>query len=255
MTAVALPRAHAPARTARLTPALLRFEAVRLARSPALWTAAAAFLALRIFYTWQWLPDMNSEPVVTMTTSLLIAATVLILAGLGAARDGRNGLAETLAAVPGEAAVRTWAVAVAAAAVGASVCALVMGVHLAVRLLASGTVAGRADPYELAGGVAVTALAAVFGVALGRWVPSLIAGPLAVVVLGVLSFLGVSLDPGRWLLPAVMVHEPQWGTRPSGWHALYLLGLVVLFGALAMLRHGVRPRRCAAAVAGLAVAV
>ncbi|MFG1749829.1 hypothetical protein [Streptosporangium sandarakinum] len=52
-----------------------------------------------------------------------------------------------------------------------------------------------------------------------------------------------------------MFHGPDWPARPSGLHVLYLVAAVALFAAVALLRHGIRPARLAAAVTAAAVAV
>jgi hypothetical protein len=71
------------------------------------------------------------------------------------------------------------------------------------------------------------------GVALARWVPHPAAGPLAVVGIFVLTGAVTSPDSNLdSLAPWVM---PVGG---SGWHLLYLTGVVVLLGSIAVLNHG-----------------
>jgi hypothetical protein len=234
--------------------ALLRFEAGRLLRSRALWGAVLAVLALRTFYTWEYLPNLTMEPVTTAGTALLIAAVVLVSANLAVTRDRRGGLAETLGAVPGGADVRTWSVGVATTAVGAAVTGLVVGAHLLVRSF-MGPVGGRFDPYEVLGAAAVTALAAVLGVALGRWLPWLITGPVAVFVLALVTMVNMVGEFGGWYWLGIFQHGPEWGDRPSGPHLIYLVAVTAAVGAAAMLKYGPRPARVVAAVAALAVAV
>ncbi|MFI0419822.1 hypothetical protein [Spongiactinospora sp. 9N601] len=244
-----------PVRAGGVFAALLRFEALRLLRSPVLWAAALAVLGLRTFNTWNWLADMSVETIDSAYAALLIAATTLILANLAATRDRRRGLPESLGALPGTARQRTLAVTVAAAGTGAAVTGLTLGVHLLARAILARPVAGRFDVYEVLGGIAATALFAVAGVAVGRWVPSLIAGPLALAVLGYLSFFNIALWKGGWLAPMVAVPGPEWGQRPSQAHAVYLAAVVVVIGVLGVLRHGVRPVPVVAGTAALAVAV
>ncbi|RBQ19245.1 hypothetical protein DP939_15015 [Spongiactinospora rosea] len=244
-----------PVRPGRVFAALLRFEALHLLRSPALWVAAVAVLGLRAYQTWNWLPDMSVETVGTVSTALLISATVLILANLAGTRDRRRGLPETLSALPSRARQRTSAVTVATAAVGATVSGAVMGTHLLARSILAEPAAGRFDGYEVIGGMAATALFAVVGVAIGRWVPSLVAGPLALAVLGCLCIFGITLWQGGWLVPVVMFHSPERGPRPSEAHAVYLMAMVVVISVLAALRHGVRAVPVVAGTVGLAVAV
>ncbi|MDF5758264.1 hypothetical protein [Spongiactinospora sp. TRM90649] len=249
------PAAAVPTRPARVWAALFVFEVGRMLRNPALWTAALAVLALRTYLTWGYLTDLEVEPIVTGGTALLISATALILGDLAGTRDRRGGLPETLGAVPGSPAARTLAAALAAGAAGTLVTGLVVGVHLLARTLSATPVAGRLDPFEVLGAMAVTALFGVLGVALGRWIPSLVAGPLALAVLGYLSLFGVSLGFAAWLAPVMAYHSPEWGERPSGAHFAYVVALAVLAGVLALLRHGLRPLPVVAGVAALAVAV
>jgi hypothetical protein len=64
----------------------------------------------------------------------------------------------------------------------------------------------------------------------------------------------------RWLGPWVAISAaggnpaPELVVRPRGWHLAYLVGLAVLAGALALLRHGAALRRVAVGAAALALA-
>ncbi|MCG5217484.1 hypothetical protein [Streptosporangium sp. KLBMP 9127] len=254
MTAVATPVTRAATRVGGMRTALVMFETRRLLRSPALWVAAVAVFALRTFYTWGWLPDLTTETINTAGTALLLTAVVMVQANLAATRDQRHGLPETLGAVPVAAEVRTLAAAVATAAVGAALSGLVMGLHLLIHSLA-GPVVGRFDPYEPLGAVTATALAAVLGVAIGRWLPWLVAGPLAVFAFALVVLFTGTGEAGGWWFLVIAQHMPEWGDRPSGSHLVYLLAMTVLVVAVALLRHGPRPLRVGAAVAALAVAL
>ncbi|GII77305.1 hypothetical protein Sru01_22870 [Sphaerisporangium rufum] len=233
---------------------LVVFELRRFARSPVLWAAVALTVAWRLYDAWGWLPDMTVETIGAANASAIVAVAALVVANLATSRDRRQGAPATLAALPRRAVDRTRAVALAAPVAGAAAAAIAIAACLAARW-ASGPVAGRFDAYEALSGVAVAALAAAAGVALGRWLPALVVAPLA----GLLWLFGLLANSrgeyGGWLLPVIPSYEPDWGPRSSGWHLVYLCALVVLVAAVALFRHGVRPLRVAAALAALAVAV
>ncbi|GAA3507719.1 hypothetical protein FHR32_004282 [Streptosporangium album] len=100
-----------------MNPSLVCFEAWRLLRSPILWGAALAALVMESVQGAAWLPDLTMVTIDAVTASTLVGAAVMITANLAAGRDRRHALPETLAALPGRAALRTRAVALAALAV------------------------------------------------------------------------------------------------------------------------------------------
>ncbi|MEU6741039.1 hypothetical protein [Streptosporangium sandarakinum] len=235
--------------------ALVAFETRRLLRGPLLWGAAALCLVLRLYAVWEWLPDLTVDPVSMSGAMLLLAAAAMLAAHLAASRDTREGIPETLGPLPGRAPERTVAAVVAAVAAGTGIAALTMALYLAARL-AMGPVAGTFDPYEALAGVLAVPFAAGLGAALGRWAPWPVAVPAAAFLLGVFTLLnGNQSGYGGWFLPVVLFHGPDWPARPSGLHVLYLVAAVTLFAAAALLRHGIRPARLAAAVTAAAVAV
>ncbi|MFC4530544.1 hypothetical protein [Sphaerisporangium dianthi] len=61
---------------------------------------------------------------------------------------------------------------------------------------------------------------------------------MVVVLWGFGTFADSRGEYGGWFWPVIAGHELEWGPRPSGTHLLYLAALVVLLGALALLRHG-----------------
>jgi hypothetical protein len=234
---------------------LFAIELRRIARSPLVWLPALAALALALSAVWDLAPDMTIEPVRLQGWCLLLAAGVLLAAQLAGSRDRRDDTAEGLAALPLRADARIRAVALATGAVGSAAAAVVVGAYLAIRL-AQGPVAGSPDPFELLAIVAATALAAALGVALARWAPSLLAAPVVVVGIAMLTLLNRNLGGfGDWFLPLDLHHDPDWPARPAGLHLLYLLAGVVLCWALALLHHRPRPLRIGLAVAALAVAL
>ncbi|MEU9834060.1 hypothetical protein AB0D67_21270 [Streptosporangium sp. NPDC048047] len=231
------------------------FETRRLLRGPLLWGAAALCLGLRLYAVHEWLPDLTIDPVSMSGAMLLLAAAAMLAAHLAVSRDTREGMPESLGPLPGRAPERTAAAVVAVVAVSAGIAALTMALYLAARL-AMGPVAGTFDPYEALAGVLAVPFAAGLGAVLGRWAPWPVAVPAAVFLLGAFTWLnGNQGGYGGWFLPVVLFHGPDWPARPSGLHVPYLVAAVVLFAALALLRHGVRPARLAAAVTAAAVAV
>lgn len=110
--------------------------------------------------------------------------------------------------------------------------------------------------FGLANGPALLAAFGAFGVLLARWLPHLFVAPLAAV--GLFAFSGVFSDTTRnslhWLAPVATysdrLDEPA---AAMGWHVLYLLGVALVFGALALLRCGRDARVLAAGGAGLAL--
>ncbi|WP_283136769.1 hypothetical protein [Rhizohabitans arisaemae] len=233
---------------------LTLFEARRLLRNPILWGTAVLALVRAYVQSTAWLPDMTIVVIDAVTASALIGAAMMIVSGLAAGRDRRHGLPETLAALPVRAVERTRAVILAAPAAGALLAAVMISVQSAAVSLPGGA-AGRFDPYQALGGVALGALAATAGAALGRWLPWLITPPI-VIVLVALAMIGDSRGENfGWFLPVIPGHSVAWGARPTGWHLVYLVAAVVLFAALALLRHGLRPLRTLVALTALAVAV
>jgi hypothetical protein len=233
---------------------LVRFETWRLLRNPILWIATLAALALSFVWDWPWLPDMTMVTIDTVTASTLIGAAVLVVANLATGRDRRHDLPETLAALPTRAAPRTRAIVLAAPFAGGLAAAVMIATHLLV-VSSSDTAAGRFDPYEALGGVALAALAASAGAVLARWTPSLILPPVLIVAVAFDMVGNPRAEYGGWLVPVIPGHSPDWGARPTAPHLLYLVGTTVLLGAIALLRHGLRPTRAVVALAAAAVTV
>ncbi|MGW6504995.1 hypothetical protein, partial [Nonomuraea angiospora] len=169
-----------------MTRRLFLFEARRLVRHPLVWGATVLVLALQTFLSWDQQPDLTMDPINATGLATCLGAAVLIVAGLATSRDGRHGMPESLAGLPGRAEHRTRALLLATPLV-AGVAAAAMGGYLAIRLL-SGPAGGRLDVWEPLTAVAAAVLAATLGVAVGRWARWLIAGPLVVAVLGFLIF-------------------------------------------------------------------
>ncbi|SEG73040.1 hypothetical protein SAMN04489712_11064 [Thermomonospora echinospora] len=105
---------------------------------------------------------------------------------------------------------------------------------------------GHASGFELATGPLMVLFFGVLGVLLGRLVPSMFAGATAVVAILAVTFVFAVLPDGvRWLVPLVADEgaaplPSDLVGRPARWHALYLVGLTVLAGAVAALASGGR---------------
>ncbi|MCA2229417.1 hypothetical protein [Nonomuraea aurantiaca] len=237
-----------------MTRRLFLFEARRLVRHPLVWGATVLVLALQTFLSWDQQPDLTMDPVNATGLATCLASAVLIVASLATSRDGRHGMPESLAGLPGRAEHRTRALLLATPLVAGLAAAVAVGGYLAIRLL-SGPAGGRLDVWEPLTSVAAAVLAAALGVAVSRWARWLIAGPLVVAVLGFLIYMNPTNGQARWLLPVMQVHRPDWPDRPSAVHLVYVLAVAAAFGGIALLRHRVRPAPAAAVVVALAVAV
>jgi hypothetical protein len=93
-------------------------------------------------------------------------------------------------------------------------------------------------------GVLVVAAFGAFGVALARWIPSVLAAPVAIVA--------HMMTPLIWAVPWVVLSES--GAR-MGWHFAYLVAATMFFATVAFVRDRPRPARIAVALAALALTV
>lgn len=236
-----------------MTGQLTRVEVHRLLRNPYLWTVAIGTLALLVSIQRTTLPNLGEATVTAAMATFLVAAALMVIANLATLRDQREGVPETLAALPGRADVRTRAVLLATGCVGAGLVAAVIGAHLLVRLT-EGPAGGQVDLREVIAAMLAAAVMATFGVALGRWAPSSIAAPAVLGILATGFFVG-PLFLVAWHLPITMPYEIQVFGRPAWPRLGYLAAALALLVALAMLRHGRRPLRLAVVAAALAAVV
>jgi hypothetical protein len=247
--------------------ALARIETVRMLRHPV--TIAAALL-LAAMWVSSWftlgtshypvLQDLDRDSAIEM--AILLGGAALIvgnLAVLRAHRDGTAGLSQVLILPDRARTVAHLLAPLAVAGLGAVLIALRMAV-LAIWTPA----AGHPNPYELASGLAIVLLLGALGVLVGRLTRSLIAGPLALLVVLTLIFvLGPSPTGGKysWLKlqggAALQMSVPvSLLGRPAGAHFAYLIGLAGLLAWAAWVRAGARGVRVAVAgVLALACAV
>jgi hypothetical protein len=206
---------------------------------------------------------LHRDDVLTGGALLPLAVGSFLAANLAALRSRPHGTEELEGSLLASPAQRTvahllaggWAAGVALLAVGAAL------LSLAVR----GPV-GVPSAWELLAGPAVVWLCAALGVLVARWWPTAAAGPVALVPLSAaqlhltlrLSATVSGQSRARWLAPWAPLSNsgnppPELVFRPSGWHLVYLLGLALLAGGLALVRHGAGVRPAAVVGARLAL--
>jgi hypothetical protein len=248
------PRTGAPA---RVVLALARFEGRKLVESPIFLVGFA--LALGACFV-GWSGDsaavLERDDVELALFLTLLAWGTLLAANLAATRARRDRTTELLASLPAAAETRTAAQALAATTT-LPLSAAILAAWWAYGQLRYPATIGTPRPGELAVGPLLVLGGGAAGVLVARWLPTVLAGPAAVVATVVLQ-LNWGAEDHRWRWLHFVAWEPvtvdPWlEVRPAGWHLTYLLGLVVLAGALAVARHGLR-RPLAAVLAG-AVAV
>lgn len=240
------PRANVEPATIQVARQLGRVELRRLAKHPA--TLIGFVLACLAM----WNLNTGTAPVLNRagaTTSLplaLIAAGGMIAAADASARMWKTERSEALDITPASERARTFGLLVAsigpfALALGLQAVALI-GVSLDQPVT-------TLDWWDVTTGPLVVLLGTVIGVAAGRWAPSRVTGPVALVVVAAitvaLSSYGVLQNAGqgaRWLAPIVPLEfDPyELSFRPTRSHVLYLLGLIGAFVSLAALRGRMR---------------
>jgi hypothetical protein len=248
------PRAASPA---RVVAALARFEGRKLHESPIVLGSVA--LTLATLFAGQggdWAVVLDRDDVTAAVSLTILAWGVLLAANLAALRSRRDRAGELLSSLPVSASSRTAGQLLATAALLPVAVALPAAWWLQARLGSSVTV-GAARPAELAVAPLLLLGGGVTGVLVARWVPTALVGPAAVLATIVLQVnWGDEQYELRWLhfvaWEPAMALDPWLDIRHAGWHLVYLLGLVVVAGMLAMARHGLT--RSLAAVAAVAVA-
>lgn len=248
--------------------ALARKEGRRLVRHPIFVVGVLLSVAAFEFATWLEAPVLHRDDVLTSGSLLALAGATFLAANLGALRTRRLGTEELFGSTPTDPAARTLGhlMSVAWAAGAALLVALVE-----VATLLPFDPVGVPSILELLMGPLIVALFGVLGVGVARWLPSVATAPVALVALGGIQLYLLTQLPGggdhqsrtRWLAPWVPLSAgglggeppPELVIRPTGWHLLYLAGLALTFGAVALARHEFRGRRTAALAAGLAVVI
>ncbi|MFH0521724.1 ABC transporter permease [Streptomyces sp. M41] len=250
-----------PSAAGAATRTLARAEAVRLLRHPAVLAAFAVYLAQWAYSAYSGddsYPVLHDEDRYTQVTLLLIAAGTLLAANLAALRSHRHGtdaMFDLLVLPPWR---RTGAHLLALVPVTV-LSAVLSGARIGYAAAQDAAV-GSPSVAELATGPVVVLLAGAIGVLAAHVVRSVVAAPLTLAALGIVTVAG-ALQPesgARWWgligiedenvppLPTALTH------RPVTWHLLYLAALVVLVATVAVLRAGGRST-AVKATAGLAL--
>jgi hypothetical protein len=171
----------------------------------------------------------------------LFAAT-LVSANVAALRSRRDGTDELYGSTPSPPENRTAAHLLSVIAGPCAVAVVLTAGAFFLRL--DGRLIISIEPTLPLQGVLVVAAFGAFGVALARWIPSILAAPVAIVA--------HIMTPLIWVVPWVISSES--GAR-MGWHFAYLCGAIVFFATVAMVRDRPTPTRVGVASAGLTFAV
>jgi hypothetical protein len=263
MTTVTAPRlarrsAAGSGSPARLLWELAGAEGRRLLRHPAF----LALLGLAVFalgggaFGEEVADVLDRDDVGVSLYLTLVAWGTLLATNLAALRGRRDRATELYETLPTSAPSRTAAHLLAALAVLPVALALLAAWWVSAELNNPTAAVGTPRLAELAVGPLLILGGGATGVLVARWVPTALAGPVAVVATVVLqSNWGHRHPELRWLhfVAGEPVLDSWLDIRHAGWHLVYLVGLVVLAGTLAVGRHGF-PRALTALVAA-AVAV
>ncbi|MET9686007.1 ABC transporter permease [Streptomyces coeruleorubidus] len=238
--------------------ALALFETRRLlTRLPVI----IAFLVYLGWTVWRGGKDWDGHPALqdvdraTQGAPMLVGLAVLLSVNLAALRSRRHGTEHhfSVLVLPPWRRTVAHALSVVAAALLTAVC---VGAQFGREALRPGAI-GHGSVGELLVGPLTVLLSGLVGLLMAGLVRSAVAAPLTVVFFLFLSLFGtVTSDGGaRWFMPVVA--EPTASTlpsdligRPAAWHALYLAGLALCAGLVAVLAAGGRKPVVMAGVAG-----
>jgi hypothetical protein len=236
--ALAIPPTTAELRP-RLVLALARTETRKLLRHPAFLGAPALILLLVGRGSFE--DGRNSGGTLIALAVGLFAAT-LLSANLAALRSRRDGTDELFGSTPSSRERRTAAHLLSVLA-GPCVLVILLGPG-AYFLRLDGRLLIAIEPTLPLQGVLVVMVFGAFGVALARWIPSILAAPVAVVA--------HVTTPLIWAVPWVVIPESD---ANLGWHLVYLCGAILFFATMAFVRDRPRPARIAVAATALALAI
>ena len=225
----------------RVAAALARAEGPRLLRSPLVLVGFALNVAMT--FGGPWVSNLRIESADSGFVFLLGAAGTLIASNLATLRGRRHGTEELFGATPAPPGARTDGHLLAVAWPTALAVAVLPAVLVTAVVLRDAF--GRPDLADLAVGPLLVAGAGALGVLLARWAPSPVAGPVACIAIAATELFLTSpamLDNGLrwtafWQSAGDIDIQPD---RPSGWHAVYLGGLVAMASVGALARHGLR---------------
>ncbi|MBI2709190.1 MAG: hypothetical protein HYX34_05790 [Actinobacteria bacterium] len=237
-------------RRRRIVVGLAVAEAPRLLRQPLV--LAGLLLSIVLFWreTGGASPVLQRDSVYVAKSLLPLAVATLFALNLLGLRDRRLGTEELLAAMPHDDRTR-WTAWTAVTAVPALLGAAATAAFTVVLVL-RGSVGAPAWS-ELSVGLVLVWLSGLAGLALARWLPSVVA-PVALVVLAAVATFQLNGDGtsrSRWLQPFVdfstKADAIELARRPTVLHGAALAGIAVALGCLLAVRRR-RPRQVAAAV-------
>lgn len=281
MSTLAVAHRAAGPRALATVGALARIEGVRLVKHPIF--LAGIVLTILLAYAFPLGSEIGGDYFLLMGLGMLPPAlATLVVVNLAALRTRRSDTGELFASLSSPARARTLAHAASLAfAVGFSVAVVAAG------YVAFGAWDGivvdfegrieRPSPFELANGPAGVAALGALGLALARWLPYLPVAPLAAIAVFVAQIPGMwnSQRAYAWFAPYVNTARndipgaswpcspnqrwPCWvdefATTSAGWHLVYLAGIALVLGALALVREDRRQRTYALAALGGALVV
>ncbi|MFB6849305.1 ABC transporter permease [Streptomyces sp. NPDC056373] len=237
--------------------ALALFESRRLLTRIPVLVAFAVYIGWTVWRSgraWGDYPALQDADRATQGAPMLVGLAVLLSVNLAALRSRRHDTERHLAVLVLPRWRRTAAHALSVVAVALLTAVCVAG-QFGREALRPGAI-GHGSVAELLVGPLTVLLFGLFGLLLAGLVRSAVAAPL-LVVLFLFFFLFLSgMDHGvRWLLPAIEEASPNTMPsdlmgRPAAWHALYLAGLGLCLGLLAVLLAGARKPAVFAGVAG-----
>ncbi|MFF5372128.1 ABC transporter permease [Streptomyces sp. NPDC013187] len=248
---------NAPGGSFKAVLALALFESRRLLTRIPVLLAFAVYLGWTVWRAgkaWGDYPALQDADRATQSAPMLVGLAVLLSVNQAALRSRRHGTERHFAVLvlPHWCRTVAHALSVVAAALVTAVC--VAG-QFGREALRPGAV-GHGSVGELLVGPLTVLLFGLAGLLVAGLVRSPLAAPLLVVLFLFLFLFFPGLDSGaRWLLPAV--EEGASNTlpsdvmgRPAAWHALYLAGLALFLGLMAVLVAGGRKPVVMAGAAG-----
>ncbi|MGK5696791.1 ABC transporter permease [Streptomyces sp. URMC 128] len=204
---------------------------------------------------WDGYPALQDVDRATQSTPMLVGLAVLLSVNHAALRSRRHGTEHHLSVLvlPPWRRTVAHALSVVAAALLTAVC---VAAQFGREALRPGAI-GHGSVAELLVAPLTVLLAGLAGLLMTQLVKSALAAPLTVVFFLLLALFGTGMSDGatRWFMP--VVPEPTASAlpsdligRPAAWHALYLAGLALCAGLVAVLVAGGRKPSVTAGVAG-----
>ncbi|NEE14142.1 ABC transporter permease [Streptomyces sp. SID7499] len=237
--------------------ALALFESRRLLTRIPVLLAFAVYLGWTVWRAgkaWGDYPALQDADRATQSAPMLVGLAVMLSVNQAALRSRRHGTERHFAVLLLPHWCRTAAHALSVVAVALLTAVCVAG-QFGSEALRPGAI-GQGSVGELLVGPLTVLLFGLAGLLVAGLVRSPLAAPLLVVLFLFLFLFFSGLDYGsRWLLPAV--EEASANTlpsdlmgRPAAWHALYLAGLALVLGLVAVLVAGGRKPALLACTAG-----